>query len=65
MNPSKIQCPACKQNKVDVKKAGIADDWWLVVCTNGECSELPEVIAKHRGFAIKMFSALSKIEGEV
>ena len=57
-----IVCPSCKKI-VEIKR--LNTEFWVIKCTNGECDELPEVIAHSKSMVLKMWNCvlyLSKFE---
>ena len=47
-----IVCPSCKKI-VEIKR--LNTEFWVIKCTNGECDELPEVIAHSKSMVLKIW----------
>jgi hypothetical protein len=45
-------CPSCNK-EVEIKK--LNSEFWVIKCTNGECDELPELIAHSREMVLKIW----------
>ena len=47
------KCRACGEENGEIKR--LEGGHWLVVCSNGECPQLPEVNARWKSFALKLW----------
>jgi ribosomal protein L37AE/L43A len=48
-------CPSCKKN-VEMKR--LNSEFWVIKCTNGECDELPEVMAHSKCMTLKLWNSV-------
>lgn len=57
------KCPACRKKTLEMKP--IDGGFVVVKCTNGECPELPEAIARTIYFSCKMMGIEIKLPDAV